>query len=146
MKTATIRLKTDERGSDVPKAGVTPAEAVLLALDHMKNVGSYPIHAVVEDEDPAVDTFTDSEGHKTYAPRTVLMEMKRLRSLYTKKRVDALFPGAKPSLPEDFAEAEEIVTQQAPKDEDAKPGTLFGSEDEAVAAANRAAEALERDN
>lgn len=142
IETASIRLIMDGKGSDVPKDGVTPAEAVILAMDHIGEVGKYPIHDIVP-TGPATDDVQDGEETK-HAVRTVLSEVRRLRTKYGKARVNKLFPGAIPSLPTSFEEAEEIVTEQASGDKDEaaedEKTTLFGSKEDAIQAAKAAQE------
>lgn len=126
MQVASIRLMMDDKGSDIPMTGVTPAEAVILALDHVKNVSRYPITDVV---------IAEGDGDQ----RSVLDEVRRLRAKYGKARVNETFPGALPLLPSSFDEAREIVSSTVGDDEaegpsDSEPGVLFGSKDDAEAA------------
>lgn len=73
----------------VPKAGVTPAELMLLKAEHHKNAKGQVVVSVEETGE---------------IERTAPQEAARLKGLYGKKKVEALFPGFSPVFPADFAE------------------------------------------
>lgn len=127
MKIANARLKMDTFGSDVPVTGITPAEALVLGMDHMPHSNDYPLSGIEETGEVA---------------RSPLDEIKRLRARYGKARIKQLFPGAIPQVPETFEEAKAAVVEAASEGElDAGPGTFFGAAAEADALAKKALEA-----
>jgi hypothetical protein len=81
------------------KPAVSPAEAVILRALH--GAGAVTAIKVIQ---------TGKVSHKA--------ERNRLRGIYGKKRVDALFPGAVASLPETFEEIEEAELETELPDED----------------------------
>lgn len=126
-------LKLDKFGSNVPKEGVTPAEAVVLSHSekglpsHHVNAGGFPLHTI-EDIKEAKELVLDSENvwrdHKmeevrdenrpkdwpktvktpTTKARTDAQEFARLKRTYSAKMLEKLFPGASPKLPQTFDE------------------------------------------
>lgn len=89
MKTATILLNVGEKGSNVRKTGVTPAEAMFLSIEHSPLAGKQAVE-VLEETEPV-----NREGFK---------EIARLRATYIRKRVDKLFQ-SNTKLPDTFEEA-----------------------------------------
>ena len=85
---ATVRLAGDMRNA-VVKTGVSPAE--VMVLQH--------IHGL----DSVVDIRVT--GNDRGNPQRHHGELARLRNTYREKAVAAVFPGAKPTLPETFEEA-----------------------------------------
>ncbi len=141
MQVANCRLIVGEKGSDVPLTEITPAEAIILGVGHMKNAGKYPI-TNLEIAGEATTEVVKEDGTMGFRPRTVLEEKRRLNEKYGKKKVAELFPGARPQFPQDFTEVEETVTEaevgeREDKDDD-EGAALFGTKEEAVAAAKRA--------
>lgn len=153
MQTANIYLKIDDK-NDVPIEGVTPAEALLLGLDHFKRAKAYPVTQIVVTQERTVDEIAVAQGEDgkqviNYVPRTIAAECRRLRAKYGKKRFqDAFGEGIRPNLPESFAEAEELVTgkeaEQA-EDEGTKTAELFGSREEAEAIIKAEEESLAKE-
>ncbi len=90
MKQANIVLRLEKHGQDVGKSNVTPAEVALLVAEHKVNAGGNP---VVSHTDAPDVTRTDVE------------EVARLKGIYGVAKVNALYPGLKPSLPTSFDEA-----------------------------------------
>lgn len=90
MKTVSAQLKISKLGSTVTLTGVTPAEALLLTAEHQGNAGGEPLTLSEE----VVDVN-----------RADYEEVERLKQKYHIKKVEALFPGADPRLPEDFTSA-----------------------------------------
>ena len=90
MKTANCFLKLDRVGSCVPVIGLTPAEAQFLASEHNGNAGGDPILDLV----PTGDVTRSDED-----------EFLRLRMKYAEHKLKAMFPGASPVLPKEFAPA-----------------------------------------
>lgn len=86
----------DELKNCVLKENITPAEAVVLAAAHFPVVGQFPLYNV--------EVVSEIE-------RRPLDEVKRLRAVYGKAKVNALFPGAIPQLPSTFEEAAEAVKE-----------------------------------
>jgi len=93
MKQANILLRLEKHGQDVHRNGVTPAEVAILVSEHHVNAGGNPVVETTPDKDV---TRTDSE------------EVERLKARYGVAKVNALYPGLKPSLPVDFKEASEL--------------------------------------
>lgn len=90
MPTATVTIKLDRNGSCVTKKHVTPAELMLLVAEHHKRAGGSPVIKLELGEKIQRD------------PR---VERARLLSTYDSRKVQALFPGALPSLPKNFRQA-----------------------------------------
>lgn len=160
MQTASIYLKLNDKNT-VPIDGVTPAEALMLGLDHFKAAKEYPVTQIKIVQEVTVDEVVaehpeTGERSVKYSPRTVAAECRRLRNKYGKVRFKAAFgDGIRPALPESFAEAEELVTgkvtdQDSAAESENHEGALFGSRAEAEAiiaqeAANRAEELKNKD-
>lgn len=150
MLTANCRLVIGEKGSDVPKTGITPAEYVILGLMHKANAGKLPITDLVIADEAALTEVIMQEENKDhemanvqkFRPRTIMEEKRRLVTIYGKDRVAKLFPGAKPTFPVDFDEAKDMVIENevdaAGEEDDDKGSTLFGTRAEAHAAAKAA--------
>lgn len=85
---ATIRLAGDMRNT-VVKTGVSPAEVMVLQNIH-------GLDSVVD-----IRVTGNDQGH----PQRHHGELAKLRKQYREKAVAAVFPGAKPALPETFDEA-----------------------------------------
>ncbi len=94
MKTATVVLNLTKEGHYVTLAGVTPAELLLLVAEHHANAGGKPV----------VELKPDA----TEVKREANEEVSRLMSKYAANKVFKLFPGATPTLPTDFKQAEEL--------------------------------------
>ena len=93
MKVANIILGLS-KGHEVGLKGVTPAEVLLLVAEHHTNYGGDPVISL--------------EEQKEEVKRTNDEEVARLRSKYALVKVNALFQGAIPNLPDSFAKAREI--------------------------------------
>lgn len=128
MEIANVRVRLDKLGSDVPKAGVTPAEALLLHILHQTNNGGSTFGEdmskieVLEGEAETVVVLEEAKGRpysKEYVPavtkshtRTNAEEYRRLQSKYggltNKKDVKILsliFPDRlNPKFPEKFSD------------------------------------------
>lgn len=106
MQTANCWLQIEKTGSDVQILDVTPAELVLLANQFQPKLGKFPVHDLVVSEEPV--------------ERNSLEEIERLRNKYgfirgsrpPKFKVDDLYPGVNPHLPETFAETNLLVQSQ----------------------------------
>ena len=144
MQTCNCRLIVGEKGSDIPKTGITPAEFVILGLMHKGNAGKMPLTDIKVLDEPALTEVVLVEGGNQvtkYRPRTVLEEKRRLSGLYTKAVVAKLFPGAKPQFPDNFDEARDMVIEsevEAAEQDDNEGAELFGTRAEAHAAAKAA--------
>jgi hypothetical protein len=133
MQVGNARLMISDNGSDVTVNNITPAELVLLATEHMVNVKKYPITDLkvlpnreaasldqqatfFEPEDEEVLTKEKKVGElkskPTFRKRSDQDEMVRLTKKYGQKKVESLWPGASPSLPQTFVEAEKIVNSR----------------------------------
>ena len=108
-----------DKHHDLPKTGVTPAEAVILIAQFHVQKGDMPIHAItphtvttaqLDDKKKAVRNPDDNTA---VLANTVVktikrqpdQEIARLKSKYGEKKVAALFPGANPTLPATFKDA-----------------------------------------
>lgn len=97
MQTANCWLQIEKFGSDVPVLGMTPAELVLVVNEFQDKLGKFPVHDLEMGDD---------------SDRSGLVEVERLRSKYGFVRsskppvfkIDKLYPGVNPRLPETFAE------------------------------------------
>lgn len=90
MKLGNCILFIGEKGSNVQKRGVTPAEVLFLVIEHSGNAGRCAVEMIAETE--------------TEVSRQPAKEIGRLRSLYSQKKLGKVFPpGSK--LPETFEEA-----------------------------------------
>jgi len=100
MKIADITLSLDKSGHDVHLHGVTPAEALLLVAEHHTNAGTDPVKELKETGE---------------VERDANQEVDRLKSKYAAAKVNALFQGAIPTLPTDFAQARKLgIGQKLP--------------------------------
>lgn len=127
MKVANTRLQLDEHGSDVPLQGITPAEAVMLAVIHTPAVNDFPFGAFEDVRDAEINEID---------------EKRRLVMKYGRKAVEKCFPGAKPNFPVDFDEAKAIAMETS-LGGDAGGADLLGAQEKfeaAVAAADAAKE------
>lgn len=91
MQIANCRVIIDDRGSDVHKQGVTPAQVQILIHQFHTIAGKLPV----------VDLKITGE-----VVRSAGEELLRLQQLYKMKLVNILYPGAHPSFPQTFAELE----------------------------------------
>lgn len=107
MLIANARLMLDAHKSDVPIQDLTPAEAVILAMNHGSYVGEYPITSISDIRD--VD-------------RKSIDEKRRLMTKYGKAIVKELFPGAMPVFPSSFEEAEDLSREYTSEGEGAEGG------------------------
>jgi hypothetical protein len=114
MKLAKVEMTLSREVHHVFLDNVTPAELLLLVAEHTPTVGKNPIINVEETgntDDPitrkVVKGGKEEEVTETPPPRTSTQEVRRLKQKYHAKKVDALFPGANPNLPEDFKAATE---------------------------------------
>jgi hypothetical protein len=97
MEIADVRVRLDKLGSDVPKSGVTPAEALILHVIHQANNGGSTFgeemdKIKVTGEAETTVITTPEEGYswqENYTPavtkshpRTNVEELKRLQSRY----------------------------------------------------------------
>jgi hypothetical protein len=95
MEIANCSLIIDPFGSNVPKLGITPAEAQFLIAEHGKRAGKCPI----------IDLQVTGSIERTSA-----QEKARLKATYdgnpkpNENKVEQLFPGASPTLPTTFKE------------------------------------------
>lgn len=138
METANAWLVISPLGNNVPKKGITPAEAVLLKRNHMKAIGGNPVTQIEATGEATVATdweervIKDAKGKDTnltetvaieFRPRTSLDEYNRLANKYGNKRMEEAFPGD-PSgvkLPETFKDAGFEFNQQWQATEKADP-------------------------
>ena len=129
MKQANIILKLDKQTS-FTKEGITPMEALLLVVEHQKNVGDHPVEVIPGTERDTTKTVhkeveveedkivTDAAGKKSVATvkhkatkevqepenRTNDQELARLRKKYGKAKVKAVFSEVR-DLPTTFDDA-----------------------------------------
>lgn len=94
MQTASCFLLIDSLKNNVPKVGVTPAEAILLTREFQPRVQDIPFTAW---SDPGTVARSSSE------------EFSRLANIYGPGKVSKCFPGDLPTFPETF-EAAKIAT------------------------------------
>jgi hypothetical protein len=92
MKQANCRCFID-KGWDVPLSNVTPAEVLVLTVEHQKGAGKPPIEKIEE---------------VAGVERTAGDEVARLKNKYGAEKVSKLFAGAIPTLPQTFKEAVEV--------------------------------------
>lgn len=128
MEVANVRVRLDKLGSDVPKTGVTPAEALVLHVLHQANNGGSTFGEdmakieVLDGEAETVVVVEEAKGRpysKEFVPaetrahrRTNVEEFRRLASKYgslTNKKGDKIltliFPDRlNPKLPEKFSD------------------------------------------
>lgn len=104
---------------DLPKVGVTPAEVVLLVAQFHKQKGDMPVHAMewhkvttpkLDDKKKIVRNGEDNTAimdvvEVKTVKREPHQEIGRLKSRYGAQKVEALFPGANPTLPQTFKSA-----------------------------------------
>lgn len=91
MKTASAWLIVGEKGSNVQKHNLTPAEVQLLCTTHFKIAGKVPVHDLTNVQE---------------VKRTNREEWLRLKSIYPAKLVESLFGKLNPSgMPESFEDA-----------------------------------------
>ena len=109
MEIADVWVKFDDKGSNIPKFAVTPAEAMFLNKVRQKG-----------EDDTEVRIIHIANVRTT--TRTNIEEKQRLSSKYgeredqgNRKKVDIIFPGANPPIPRTFAEAGFEVDNQQPK-------------------------------
>ena len=144
MQVGNARLKIS-RFTDVPVAGITPAELVILHIIHNANVGEDPVvNIIVEGEAQQVVERTPAvvavgkPGDEDYEPaspekvvtrpRTNAEELRRLRGKYGAlankkgdKIVKLIWPGTDANLPQKF---EDVKTNELQYD-----GTDVGTTD-----------------
>jgi hypothetical protein len=139
MKTATIKLRTQQIGCTVTLHGVTPAELLLLVADNHKICGGDPVVSLeiekkrerreVQEKDAAGKLLVNSDGtpkmifgwvetdEDVELSHSPVDERSRLEAKYGRLKVSKLFMGTIPSLPEDFEEARKVgMTLQAESD------------------------------
>lgn len=108
MEVANAMIVISDRGSNVPKAGVTPAEAALLRKLHLKTVGGNCVTQleILEGQVALIVTERNEDTNEVLKtrPRTSRDELQRLRGRYSSKLVESLWPGENPTLPETFKE------------------------------------------
>lgn len=115
---ATIH-KTRKKGlplSDIKITGL--AQSIAKLAETQQDNGTYEGDLEVPDPTDWTKTRTIKAGETVYAgtvlklpvyrPRTGKEEVARLRTIYHKKHVDALFPTPSSPIPETFAEAEKL--------------------------------------
>lgn len=102
MKQANIQLVMDNHQNTVLKKHVTPAEIIVLVGMFAKKAGG----------DGAIKRLVEVEDVK----RTELEEKRRLQEIYGAKRVEAIFPGKMPRMPETFEEAQEVGGETSVED------------------------------
>lgn len=104
---------------DLPKVGVTPAEVVLLVSQFHKQKGDMPIHDMqwhkvttpkLDDKKKIVRNGEDNTAimevvEVKTVKREAHQEIGRLKSRYGAKKVELIFPGANPNLPQSFKSA-----------------------------------------
>ena len=108
MEKATVRVRLNKVGSDVPKVGVTPAEAMILHVLHQANNGGSTFG---EDMDK-IYMDKDKDGKVIDYKVDHAAELNRLTALYggvvTKKGepiLNLVFPDRmNPKLPEKFSD------------------------------------------
>lgn len=108
MEKATVRIRLNKVGSDVPKVGVTPAEATILHILHQANNGGSTFG---EDMDK-IYVNKDKDGKVIDYKIDHAVELNRLTALYghviTKKGepiLNLVFPDRmNPKLPEKFSD------------------------------------------
>lgn len=106
------------KNRDIPKFGVTPAEAVILIAGFHKLRGDQPIHAITAHKvsqprkGPDGKIVRDDEfravmdqGEVILIDRQAYQEVARLKGKYGDQRITAVFPGVNPQLPPDFKSA-----------------------------------------
>lgn len=102
MQVADIRLAVS-KFHDYPMHGVTAAEAQVLTV----------LHANRTDGKPIVDVTNVREGKTSEGkPLTNALILQYLRAKFTKRRIDAIFPGAAPRLPQTY---QEVLAPEASK-------------------------------
>lgn len=122
MECCDCRLKMDKQGSDTPLFGVTPAEVQVLShvgkdpkgkdsIGHTHFAGGFPIQNVVEGSVREAKEWKwnseDShwfEDKKKGKPRDTSNELARLKGKYGAKKIELLWPGINPTLPQTFKE------------------------------------------
>lgn len=97
MPLADITLRLDKNGSDMDLKNITPAELLFLCAEHHANAGGNPISKCV----PIGKSVR----------RDPRIERKRLMAKYSAKKINLLFPGTEPKLPETFSRAITIGTE-----------------------------------
>ena len=122
MKQATVTYNLTKEGHHVVRENVTPAEHLLIVAEHHMYSGGKPVVSVVptgdttkieveEEKDDGKGNKTKVKVTKTVAERTSAEEVRRLRERYAGNKIAALFPGASPTLPTSYEEAEKIGVQ-----------------------------------
>jgi hypothetical protein len=99
MEIANVWLQLDKFGSTVPKIGITPAEAVYLTAEFEKSANGKPVRDI-----QLAGTVT----------RNARDEVLRLKQQYSEKRINDLFPGATPNVPQTFVEVAEQIGYEPP--------------------------------
>lgn len=120
MKLAKITLNLSKDGHHVHKEDVTPAELALLVAEHHVNSGGKPFEMDAKGEftnDSVVETGDTTkkkslkdgkEVIETVPARTPFEEKQRLMGKYAANKVNAMFPGANPTMPTDYKTAYKI--------------------------------------
>lgn len=106
MELASIWLQLDKHGNTVLKHDVTPAEALFLSTDFEKSVNGKAVKEV---------TVTGK------VERTNMDELARLKETYQPKRIEKVYAGISPQLPQTF---KEIASNLAAKIEVAAPAPV----------------------
>lgn len=101
MKTANAWLIIGEKGSNVFKTDLTPAEVQLLVYIHHPVAGKCPVHDLKE-----VGEVKRSNND----------EASRLRAKYGRDKVDNLFGKVNPRFPETFKDALVVPGMETPED------------------------------
>jgi hypothetical protein len=108
FETAVVRVRLNKFGSDVPKAGVTPPEAVLLHVLHQANNGG----ATFGEDQDKIEITKDKDGKPVLTPRTDRVEFLRLQAKYGRIQnkkgsiLESIYDPRNLNLPHTFKEIE----------------------------------------
>lgn len=113
MEQATVRVRLNKVGDDVPVLGVTPAEALLLHLLHQNNNGGKTFGDKMHEKDAELEIKVDKKPAMTDdQPRNDVQEYRRLVGKYGAlinkngvKIINMVWPDKlNPKLPQKFSE------------------------------------------
>lgn len=124
MQTAKAHIKINTTDT-VFKTDITPAEYIILTIEHRRNSGGEVFQSLEIQPGEAMMTKTvvekDKDGKETSkevtSPRTDKFEYQRLVKSYGIKRVALCFPGSVVKLPKTFEEAKGAVSIEEGQDE-----------------------------